>query len=171
MKNDAIRDPSQNRALVQEQAKHYLRKSGAKLTRHRLELLEEIFSSREYFTAEDLLARLRLKGVRVSLATIYRFVNELQKGRFLRAVEDGSESRKFDPNYPTSPSHYHILCKDCGKLVEFEDPCLDLRERAVAMRHGFLAEELVVRVDATCERHQKSKDCPNNQPPEAKPAL
>lgn len=161
MSQGPVHDPSLNRALVQERARVFLRENGARLTKPRLLILEEIFSSREYFTAEELHSRLERRGGRIAIATIYRLLQELVKGHFLRVVADGADARRFDPNYPTNPSHHHILCKDCGKLIEFEDPCLDLRERALAQNRGFIVDELQVRVDASCERLQSSGNCPN----------
>ena len=161
MKAEAIRDPSSNRALVQERARHFLHTRGLKITGPRKIILEGIFSNQDHFCAEDLHQRLQAEGHSVSIATIYRLINELVKGRFLRPIDTGTDRKHFDPNYPTNPGHYHILCKDCGKLIEFEDPCLDLRERALVENHGFTADELQVRVDASCKRQQQSGDCPN----------
>jgi Fur family ferric uptake transcriptional regulator len=159
-----MRDPSSNRALVQERARVYLRENGSKVTGQREKILEAIFSSHDHFCAEDLHAKLKAQGHRISIATIYRLINELVKGHFLRPLDDGSERHLYDPNYPTRPGHYHILCKDCGKMIEFEDPCLDLRERALVEDRGFTADELQVRVDANCKRHHASGDCPNKEP-------
>lgn len=164
MKAEAIRDPSSNRALVQERARHFLRTRGLKMTGQRKIILEVIFSNQDHFCVEDLHERLHGEGQSVSIATVYRLVNELVKGRFLRPIDTGTDRRHFDPNYPTNPGHYHILCKDCGRLIEFEDPCLDLRERALVEDHGFTADEFQVRVDANCKRHHASGDCPNKGP-------
>jgi len=163
MSKEPIQDPSANRALVQERAKHFLRDNGAKMTGQRLEILDAIFSSREHFAVDELHQRLRASGSSVSLATIYRLVNLLVKGRFLRPLHDGTDRTQFDPNYPTNPGHYHILCVDCGKMLEFEDPCLAIRERALVQERGFIADELQVRVDAKCQRQHASGDCPNKE--------
>lgn len=152
-------DPSRNRALTQEAVRRYLRGRGLKVTAKRASIIEAIYSSGERFTAESLHRRLRSAGCRVSVMTVYRLLRELAGGGFLAALETGGASVEYDANPENARTLRQIRCMDCGELVEFADPCVDLRERAVAGGLGFTPEKLLLRVEARCAEHQRSGTC------------
>lgn len=155
-------DFSVNRGLVQERVRRFFRDNGHPVTSAREQVLAEVFSSHDHFTAQGLHGRLRLKGGKVSLMTVYRTLRLMVESGYLRELELGAGEKHYDPNHSTSPGHHHIRCKDCGDLIEFEDPCLDLRERAMAEKLGFRADSLVFRLEARCEEHQRGGRCPRH---------
>jgi Fur family ferric uptake transcriptional regulator len=159
MKPEPMRDPSLNRGLVQERVRAFLRSKGLPLTAARIGIIDEVFSSHDHFTVLELHTRLMSKGGGVSMMTVYRTLPLLVESGYLRELEVGGDERHYDPNHSTSPDHHHIHCKDCGKLVEFEDPCLDLRERAMAETMGFRADSVVFRLEARCEKHRLYGAC------------
>lgn len=159
MSNGGVRDFSVNRGLVQERVRRFFRDNGHPVTSAREQVLAEVFSSHEHFTAQGLHERLRLKGGKISLMTVYRTLRLMVESGYLRELELGADEKHYDPNHSTNPGHHHIRCKDCGELIEFEDPCLDLRERAMAEKLGFRADSMIFRLEARCEEHQRSGKC------------
>lgn len=159
MRTAGIHDPSTNRALVQERVREFLRSRGLRLTGPRAEILEAVFSSEEHFHAEELWERLHRENRAVSRMTVYRTLRLLVESGHVVPLDLGTGQRVYDPNYSTRPSHNHIHCKDCEELVEFDDPCLDLRERALVEKMGFRASNLVFRVEANCLEQQTTGRC------------
>jgi Fur family transcriptional regulator, ferric uptake regulator len=159
MRSPSVCDPSTNRALVQERVRQFLREKKLRVTPAREAILEEIFSSHDHFHAEGLWERLRKSNARISRMTVYRMLKVLVESRYLVQLDLGTGQRVYDPNYSTRPAHNHILCKDCNQLVEFDDPCLDLRERALVERMGFRAGSLVFRVEARCLEKGQTGRC------------
>lgn len=164
MSAGGVRDVSTNRALVQERVRQFLRATGHPVTSARGEVVAEVFSSSEHFTAQGLHERMRGHGSKVSLMTVYRTLRLMVESGYLRQLELGEAENHYDPNHSTRPGHHHIRCKDCGGLIEFEDPCLDLRERALAENMGFRADTLVFRLEAHCEELRRSGKCTRHDP-------
>jgi Fur family ferric uptake transcriptional regulator len=156
---EPIKDPSLNRGRIQEMVRDYLRSQGLPLTATRLGIIDAIFSSHDHFTIRQLHDRLVEGGREVSMMSLYRTLPILVKSGYLRELEVGGEEKLYDPNHGTSPDHHHIRCKDCGKLVEFLDPCLDLRERAMAESMGFRTDSVIFRLEARCEEHRLHGQC------------
>lgn len=83
------------------------------------EILEiEMNKITEFFSADNLL--LRVKKQNISLATIYRFLNEQVKNKKLfQYVCDRKNI------YSKQKSHCHFECEETGKITHFEIESLD----------------------------------------------
>lgn len=84
-------------------------------SRQREMILEALRSTRSHPTAEELYAMLKPKDNGISLATIYRNLNQLaERGMILRIhMKNGPD--RFDGN---TESHYHAVCTKCGRTVD-----------------------------------------------------
>lgn len=66
-------------------------------------------------TADTLYTCIREQSPSVSLATVYRNLNQLaESGRIARICVAGAADR-FDP---VADGHSHLLCKECGSVVD-----------------------------------------------------
>ncbi|MDO8991776.1 MAG: transcriptional repressor, partial [Daejeonella sp.] len=52
--------------------KEFLEKKGLKFTKERAAVLKDVFSTHNHFDPDELLIKMRKKGIRVSKASIYR---------------------------------------------------------------------------------------------------
>ena len=48
--------------------------------------------------------------------------------------------------------HDHLVCLDCGRVVEFYDPEIEARQRAAASSRGFELQEHSLALYASCTR-------------------
>ncbi|MDB4389115.1 transcriptional repressor [Akkermansiaceae bacterium] len=67
----------------------------------------------------------------------------------------------YDPNFVDHPNHNHLICVDCGKVVEFEDTHLDLQNDCLTRRLGFRPVRQSLRIEAACERLRNEGNCPD----------
>ncbi len=84
------------------------------------------FSKDEHFTAEELFDRVRKSSNDISRATVYRTLALLVEADLLREIDLGENQTTYDPNFLDKPAHNHLVCIDCGRVVEFEDAHIDL---------------------------------------------
>jgi Fur family transcriptional regulator, ferric uptake regulator len=136
-------------ALFQE-ALNYLREGGFRVTKPREVIVRAAISFTEPFHAEDLLAKAREADRLISLATIYRTLPMMLDSHLIREVELNREHRYYEVNREQSPAAFHIVCSDCGQVIQVQDECITLRERFLANNLGFTPLKLTVRIEATC---------------------
>lgn len=148
-------------AEIRERLDQFIRKKGLRQTSQRDEILEIIFASDEHFTPDELFDRLRAAGTKASRATVYRTLGLLVEAGLIHAIELGDGNTTYDPNFIDHPNHHHLVCVDCGKVVEFEDAQLDLQSEQLSRRLGYRAVRQSLRIEATCERLRQGSSCPD----------
>lgn len=146
---------------IREKLAEFIRRKGLRWTSQRDQIIAEVFSKDEHFSAEELFERVRRSDEKTSRATVYRTLALLVEADLLRQIDLGDEHTTYDPNFVDKPSHNHLVCIDCGKVVEFEDPGIEVMSDCVTRRHGFRAMRQTVKIEATCEQLRKNGRCPN----------
>jgi Fur family ferric uptake transcriptional regulator len=147
--------------MIRTRLNDFIRKKGLRQTPQRDEIVEIIFATDEHFTPENLFDRLRSAGSRASRATVYRTLSLLEEADLIHEIDLGDGQTTYDPNFHDRPTHNHLVCIDCGKVVEFEDNHLDLLNDCVTRRLGFHPVRQSLRIEATCEKLRKQGSCPD----------
>ncbi|HOM96326.1 MAG TPA: transcriptional repressor [Methanofastidiosum sp.] len=87
-----------------------------KYTNQRVEILNFLQNNYSHPTVEDVYEGVKKKLTRISKATVYQNLKFLASKGLIQEVNVKGVSR-FEPN--TNP-HHHIICKNCGAIVDFE---------------------------------------------------
>lgn len=112
----------------------HLAKHQLKLTRQREQILS-VFLKMEHITAEQMYRMLAKKDPHIGLATIYRTLNLFCEAGLAQARHFGTQTQ-YD-NISHKGHHDHLICTDCGKIVEFENCDIERLQEEVARRNGF----------------------------------
>jgi Fur family transcriptional regulator, ferric uptake regulator len=133
-----------------------LKSSGLKATLPRIKVLE-VFqkSSERHLSAEDVYKVLLHEGADVGLATVYRVLMQFEQAGLLSRNHFEAGKAIFELN--EGHHHDHLVCLDCGRVEEFFDPEIELRQRAVALQRGFELQDHALSLYASCTK----KDCPS----------
>ncbi|HSI84701.1 MAG: Fur family transcriptional regulator [Candidatus Methylacidiphilales bacterium] len=137
----------------------HLESRGLRLTTQRMAIIEAAFSTTDHYTAEDLLASAQRIDPSVSRATVYRTLPILVETGLLQELDLGREFKYYDPNYATHPTHNHLICINCKRILEFEDEALEQRENSIVQSMGFRPTSKHLRVEAACEALRVSGTC------------
>ena len=120
----------------QDTFRRYLGLRRIKFTAARRKILETVLELREHFEAEQVLYLLREHGDKVGKATVYRTLPLLVGAGILREARFDVKHTHYEHAFGKEP-HDHIVCRSCGRIIEFRsDAVLDLRAR-IARKHGF----------------------------------
>ena len=139
----------------------YISQKGMRRTVQRDVIVEAAFSSDDHFTAEELLAKAKRIDPKTSRATLYRTIALLVECKLLREIDLGRDERVYDPNFLDSPDHNHLICIDCGKVIEFEDDNTGLLIDCITRRLGFRPSSKSMRIEACCDRLRTDGFCEN----------
>jgi Fur family ferric uptake transcriptional regulator len=129
-----------------------------RFTNQQRELVEHIFARHKHFDPNELIEDLKQAGRQVSRATVYRTLTLLVDAGLLRRIEVGPRT-VYDHDYGY-PAHDHLVCGECGEMIEFQHPRLDEVLREIAAEYHFQAEgrTLVVRgVCGACNQARAAK--------------
>ena len=138
-------------ADIQDKLNGFIKRKGLRRTPQRDAIVELIFSTDEHFTADELYDRIRRTNSTASRATLYRTLSLLVEADLLHEIDLGGDQKTYDPNFVDSPSHNHLICIDCGKVVEFEDDNIELLNDCLTRRMGFRPAKQSLRIEACCE--------------------
>ncbi|TGK18804.1 transcriptional repressor [Leptospira fluminis] len=114
----------------------YLQKKGLKITNQRMLVAERIFSLHNHFTAESLLEEFKDQRDKISKATIYRILSIMVEAKLLQEHNFGQDYKYYEHIIGHS-HHDHIICVDCGRIVEFMDERIEQLQEQAAAANGF----------------------------------
>lgn len=125
-------DLSRFRALLST----HMAKKGLRSTDQRRLIVETFFKSPNHVSIEELLAQVRSQDPKVGYATVYRTLKLLTECgvAFERRFGDGLARYELADD---ASHHDHLICVDCGAIVEFEEPRIETLQEAVAESHGY----------------------------------
>lgn len=116
-----------------------LKKHGYKMTPQRRIVINAIVASSEHLTPAELHQKVRREHPGVGLVTVYRTLEILQELGLVCELHAGGNCRSFMAKRPVE-HHHHLICSDCGKVVDFTDCHLDELERRLARNTKFKIE-------------------------------
>jgi Fur family peroxide stress response transcriptional regulator len=123
------------------------RERGLRVTSQRLAVYRALAGDTSHPTADAIYAKLHPKMSWLSLATVYRILESLEREGFVRRVSTTNGVGRFDANLTP---HQHLVCRSCGRMTDFEQESLS-RLCLPQQTPGFMVEELEIRIIGTCE--------------------
>jgi Fur family transcriptional regulator, ferric uptake regulator len=121
---------------AQIQATGVLEGVGVRPTSQRVIVLTELMGERNDVTAQQLHERLRSRGERLGLATVYRTLGLLAE----EGVIDSLSHRPGELCYRWCGEghHHHLVCSSCHQVVELEECELEPWLERISAAHGFV---------------------------------
>jgi Fur family ferric uptake transcriptional regulator len=114
----------------------YLAKQGLKSTRQRDIIAEKFFSAGGHLSIETLLALAREAYPRVGYATVYRTLKLLTECGLAAERHFGEGHTMYETAGDTA-HHDHLICVECGFVLEFHNEEIEREQERVARSFGF----------------------------------
>jgi Fur family ferric uptake transcriptional regulator len=132
----------------QVEASDLLEGAGVRPTRQRITVLAELMGEQDDVTAQELHERLRGRGERLGLATVYRTLGLLAE----EGVIDALSHRPGELCYRWCGDghHHHLVCSSCHRVVELADCELDPWLDRISQAHGFVTTGHRLEVSGLC---------------------
>lgn len=120
-----------------------------RVTRQKKAILAGLESSTDFLTAQELHGLLRERGDSVSLATVYRVLQQMVAAGEVDILPQDDGEALFRQCASTG-HHHHLVCRRCGATVEIEAPTVERWASRVAEEHGYTEVEHTLEIYGLC---------------------
>lgn len=134
---------------------HNIRAAGLKVTAQRTHILslfqrhgDTAQAAVRHMGADEVHQTLIKDGFDVGIATVYRVLTQFEQAGILRRSPYETNRAVYELN--DGDHHDHIVCLDCGHVVEFVDPDIEARQEMVAQQLGFKLQEHTMSMYGHC---------------------
>lgn len=127
----------------------FLTRKGLKLTRQRLAIGEAFYGSEQHLSLQELTDRSKVHEPSIGFATVYRTMRLLVEGGLAVEHQFSDGHARYEPAVD-GEHHDHLICVQCGWILEFEDPETERRQDRIAAAHDMRVRS---------HRHEIYADC------------
>jgi Fur family ferric uptake transcriptional regulator len=121
----------------QEVLEDFIVQNKLKITKQRRAVLNAFLQCEDHISAEELHKLVVSTDPKVGLATVYRTISLLTQSGLASELDFGDGMKRYEHNYRHS-HHDHMICTECGKIIEFNHPLIEKFQEEVASKNGFI---------------------------------
>lgn len=129
--------PDPNKDRLRDQLTAFMEKRGLRVTKQRDTIVETFLEHPDHVSIEELLARVRSHDPAIGYATVYRTLKLLAESGVANERKFGDGLTRYELA-DGDAHHDHLICVECKKIVEFEEPRVETIQEEIARRHGFI---------------------------------
>ena len=135
-------------------SKYYamLKQGGYKITNQRKVVLETLYTHRkDHLTVDEVYQYVRETNPEVGLATVYRNIQILNRLGIIEKISFDDKDIRYEIFYEDIPlHHYHLICKQCGKVDELELDFINRYKDFLKEEKDFEALEARIKIYGLC---------------------
>ena len=148
----------------------HIQNAGLRRTGQRDLILEIFLSTEEHLTSEDLYWLVSKRDPTVGHTTVYRTLKLLTEASLAREVRFGDNKTYYEHHY-NHEHHDHMICTECGRVIEFFSPDIESLQDQMADNFGFKPTHHSLRLWGVCADCQREKVASLPAPPGAQPRV
>ena len=114
-------------------------------------VLEQLSNTDEFVSAQELHQKISQSGKKLGLTTVYRALTEMVEQGMADSLSISDGEMRY--RICTPEHHHHLICRLCGKTVEFDMPGFEELALEVAKANGFTELSHEIELFCVC------KDC------------
>lgn len=134
----------------------HIQKSGLRHTAQRDLILEMFLRTEDHLSSEDLYWLVQKQDPSVGHTTVYRTLKLLTEAGLAREVRFGDGKTYYEHHFGHA-HHDHMICTECGKVIEFFSEKLEAAQDAMADKYKFKPTHHSLRIWGVCEECQNSE--------------
>ena len=142
----------------------YLAAHGLKHSRQRETILYYFLETGGHMTVEDLHRVMHSKDLRIGRTTIYRALKLFCDAQLADVIELRDGLTRFEQRFRHA-HHDHMICTECGTILEFLSLDIERLQEEIAVVHGFTIESHTHQIFGLCLKctQRRAKKSPDSQ--------
>ena len=133
-----------------QRAEATLAASGHKRGGARRAVVELLDAQQCALTAVEIEDALRGEQRRVSRASVYRILDELERLGLVQRVETGQAMVRYERVCEHEEHHHHLVCDECGVVMPFSDKALESAIETLSERVPLKVSEHEIVLHGSC---------------------
>lgn len=143
-----------------DRLERYLQDNGLRMTRQRQLIAEAFFAHSGHPNIDDLYDIVRNEDPSIGQATVYRTLKLLVDSGLASQSRFGDGPARYES--VGNDHHDHLICVDCGRIVEFRNDTIERLQEQIASEQGFemTDHEMIIYgrcVTEACEHRPESE--------------
>ena len=134
----------------------YLKGKGMLHSQQREQILEIFLQTERHPTIDDLYELVRKKNPKISLATVYRTMRVICDAGLARDTDFGNGSKRFEHKH-RHQHHDHLICLECGKVIEVMSQKIENLQESLAKKYGFTTTRHTMQIFGICKQCNRKK--------------
>lgn len=149
-------------SLALQRFTELLREKSLKLSRVREAIARAALAYDGHFTVDALVQALQADGVSdAHVATVYRAMPLLvEAGLVQPALVSSGERQHYEAAFGRA-HHDHLVCRACGRIVEYESEALEALQREIAASYEFELEDHIHELRGRCGACRRAQSRPH----------
>ena len=131
-----------------------LRQQGYKLTSQRRVVIQTIASRQDHLTPAAIYEEVHQNHPNIGFVTVYRTLGLLAKLGVICELHAGGSCRSYTISTPGH--HHHLICSNCGRVVDFTGHDLGKLEQRLSQETGFDIDDHLLEFIGLCRVCQKA---------------
>ena len=136
-------------------SRRVLNVAGMRVTNQRALILEIIRHGQGHLDADEIYRRARDRQPRLSLSTVYRALQTFKKVGLIEEVHFDETHHHYEAK--ALSEHHHLVCLNCGRVIEFQSLLSRYVKRNVAEAKDFEITNTEVRITGYCSECRQRK--------------
>ena len=132
--------------------KDFLKQKQLRWTPQRKLILMVFLQNKGHISIDDLHKHIQDKDATIGIATLYRTMKLLTEAG-LAEMHNFNEKTTYEHLYQVK-HHDHLICKLCGRTVEFEHPLIEKYQLEICQQHGFTLKSHRMELFGICNECQ-----------------
>ena len=124
------------------------------LTSQRKILLDIIHEVDRHINAREIYQRACSKDYTISLATVYRSLSLFKEMGLIEEMQLGDQRCYHEAK--SSLEHQHLVCMNCGKIIEFQSPLVPRLINKVQTEYAFQITKTTLFLEGQCSQCAKT---------------
>ena len=133
--------------------KNILKKEGLKVTHQRILVLDEVIKDLGHRESEEIFMAIKEYNGSISRATVYRTLDLLVKNKFIRKLNLGDGRARYESKMD-SHHHDHMVCNECGLVIEFVNEQIEELQEKIALEFDFKLQTHIHQLFGICQKCQ-----------------